>query len=104
MAGVCSSPKVSILFYDSTILVGRGLCLLFIEVSRSHSAGIPQDEGSACRREFYPQNIGIHARQAGFETAIPVNEWPETYALRPHGHWDRQLVILHDILISVKMM
>ena len=81
MACVSSRPKIPVLFCGSTILVGRGLCFLFIEVSRLLAEEIPQDEGSARRREFYPQKTGIHDPPAGFEPTIPVSEWPETQAL-----------------------
>jgi hypothetical protein len=27
------------------------------------------------------------------EPAIPANKRPQTYALRPRGHWDRQQIV-----------
>ena len=46
----------------------------------------PLDEGSARRRDLYLTTHNIHKRQtstpsAGFETAIPASEWPQTHAL-----------------------
>jgi len=44
------------------------------------------DEGSARRRNLYLTTHNTHKRQTsmppvGFETAIPVSEWPQAYAL-----------------------
>jgi hypothetical protein len=53
--------------------------------THTHSR-IPLDEGSAHRRDLYLTTHNIHNGQtamlpAGFETAIPANEQPQTYAL-----------------------
>jgi hypothetical protein len=53
----------------------------------SHTLGrTPLDEGSARRRYLYLTTHNIHNRQtsmpsAGFESAIPASELPQTHAL-----------------------
>jgi len=66
--------------FGSTILVGPRLCLLFVEVSRSHAAGIPQRQGQPTAEIF------IHKRQtsmlqARFEPTIPASKRSQTHAL-----------------------
>jgi hypothetical protein len=46
----------------------------------------PLYEGSARRRDLYLTTHNIHKRQtsmlmAGFEPAIPANEWPQAHAI-----------------------
>ena len=89
--------------FVSTILVERGLCLLFVDVSRPHAAGIPQHEGSARRRDFYLQKTDIHVL-GGIRARDPSNRAAADARFRPRGHWDRQLQILYDILILVIIM
>ena len=31
-----------------------------------------------------------------FEPTVPAGEWPQTYALRPRGHWDRLAVMSEE--------
>jgi hypothetical protein len=68
---------------------GRG-CV--ITLRHTATGGIPLDEWSDRRKDFYLTKHNTHKRQtsmpvAGFETAIPASERPQTY--RSRGHWVR---------------
>jgi len=56
----------------------------------------PLDEWSARRRNLYLTARNTHNRQTSmppvcFEPTISAGERPQTYTLRPRGHWDRSI-------------
>jgi hypothetical protein len=82
-------PRKSIFLIAWLPLVAKAL--LIVESSRSHSrhttlGRTPLDEWSARRRDLYLTTHNTHKRQtsmppAGFESAIPASELPQTHAL-----------------------
>ena len=70
-------------------------------LSDAHRLGrTPLGEGSDCRIYPYlyntqhPQETDTYAPRAGFERAVPANDWPQTHALRPRNHRDRLVLNL----------
>jgi len=59
----------------------------------------PLDEISARSRNLYLTTHDTHNRQTsmppvGFEPTISAGERPQTYDLRPRGHWDRHIIFI----------
>ena len=73
---------------------------IFMTTHRHTTLGrTPLDEWSSRRRDLYLTTHNIHNRQisipsAGFEPTISTSERPQSHASRPHGHRDRQGIII----------
>ena len=84
----------------------RTMASSFLRFFRDHTqrhttvGRTPLDEWSARRRDLYLTTHNTHNRQtsmlpAGFEPTISAGERPQTYGLRPRGHWDRRLTVIY---------
>ena len=76
-----------------------------ITLKRITLVRIPLDKWSARRRNLYLTTHNTYKRQSstppeGLEPAIPASWRPKTHALHLRAHWDRQWIIVFDVIIT----